>query len=176
MVKSRPLHPVARATVALARAVICRFRRRRYRVDRNRAASGSGAGRDIARAIADGPRPLQVQRQIGGSAQDQAGKRFAAIARDRVLRQRGIGQVRTTIRSGDGDALCGEQLGEALVDGVCLALGEETARDARLIGDDHQDKACAGEHPRTLGRIGDEFDIFRRAHVFTIHIQGAVAV
>src|SRR6185436_10034653 len=57
-----------------------------------------------------------------------------------------------------------------------LALAEQAARDAALVGDDHHAPARPVEEAHALGRAGEQAQVLRAAEEAELVDQGSVAV
>src|SRR6185503_11021376 len=129
------------------------------------------AGRDVAPAVAREQRRRRVQPVLPRGQLEARGRRLATIAGPRE-----VGMMRTHIAGVDPRPLAAQHFVQPLSNALVLLVGEEAARDARLIRDDDDGDVRMVETPNRVGGARQENELRGVAQVVAIVDDRPVAV
>ena len=133
------------------------------------AAARSAAGLDVVEDVADHPRALEREIEIGGRAQQQAGFGLAAAATR-------AGSMHAGVDAGELDAVLGELCAHVGMQRVERRVVEQAQADTRLVRD-HDERVAVGlQQHQAFDRLAREAHALRVGVVGNVLDQRAVAI
>ena len=138
-------------------------------VEQHRATAGDATCFDVVEDVADHPRAIERELEVGRGAQQQPGLGLAAAAAR-------AGPVRAGVDACKLDAVLGELRAHVGVQRVERRVVEQAEADARLVGDDHERVAVGLQQHQAFDRVAREPQPLRVDVVGNVLDERAVAI
>lgn len=122
-------------------------------------AAGGGAGLEVTPGVTDHPGGRQVQAQISGGGEEQAGRRLAALALGQIAtidHLERIGVMQAIVRACQRDSLTGQIRCQLPDDRLMIRLTHLALGNPGLIRDDNHQPAAVSQAPERAPDPGQQ--------------------